>query len=112
MLVWYEQDSQIKTQLKGLKLSTKTVAKVQQGLGLSPVLEGKNTSATLNLWLGSPAAFNTASLNGTVEALVRDGKLNAEGAEALKSLAFELQLALKDVCAWTSPIFIKAGGLR
>ncbi|MEN9465959.1 MAG: hypothetical protein RL217_2140, partial [Pseudomonadota bacterium] len=85
LLVWYEQEGQIRTQLKELKLNTKTVAKVQQGLGLSPVLEGKNTSATLNFsWLGSPAAFNAASLNGTVEALVRNGNLNTEGAEALK----------------------------
>ncbi len=86
-LQWLAINGQHRTQLQDIQLKSSDVGAIQRGFRLVPVVEGKNLTGVLNLnWLGSPVAFNTESLVGTVNLRIRDGFLVTEEAKALKAL--------------------------
>lgn len=86
-LQWLVSDGQHHTQLHEIQLKSTDVGAIQRGFRLVPLVEGKSLTGTVNLhWQGSPMAFNTDSLVGTVNLRIRDGFLVTEEARALKAL--------------------------
>lgn len=85
-LDWVLREGQHATRLTDLDVTADNVAKVQQAFRLQPVVEGRDLKSQVALsWLGSPAGFNTRTLDGDVTLRISKGKVNAEGAAALKA---------------------------
>ncbi|MEC8443054.1 MAG: AsmA-like C-terminal region-containing protein, partial [Pseudomonadota bacterium] len=83
---WVLREGQHATRLSDLDVTADNVAKVQQAFRLQPVVEGRDLKSQVALsWLGSPAGFNTRTLDGDVTLRISKGKVNAEGAAALKA---------------------------
>lgn len=85
-LDWIMREGQHATRVTGMDVSASNVADVQRAFRLQPVVEGERLTGKLNLdWIGSPAGFNTESLNGQASFRITNGRVNAEGAAALKA---------------------------
>ena len=87
-LQWLVTAGEHHTELQDVQLKSNDVGAIQRGFRLVPLIEGKKLTGTVNVnWIGSPMmAFNTDSLEGTVNLRVRDGFLVTEDSKALKAL--------------------------
>jgi len=83
---WVLREGQHATRMTGFNISASKVADIQRAFRLQPIVEGNSLDGKLSLdWIGSPAGFNTETLNGKTSFRITDGKVNAEGAAALKA---------------------------
>lgn len=82
---WYKKEND-HTQAK-LNLSTRDVGGIQREWRMKPAIEAEKGRANVVIdWLGSPAAFNVASLSGDVNFKLQDGSfVEAKDAEALNA---------------------------
>lgn len=85
-LDWVLREGQHATRMTEFDVSASKVADIQRAFRLQPVVEGDRLTGKFSLdWIGSPAGFDTETLNGKANFRITDGRVNAEGAAALKA---------------------------
>lgn len=83
---WIMRQGQHATRLTNFTMAAKNVENIQKAFRLQPFVQGKELDGGFELsWMGSPAGFNTKTLDGNVSFKIRDGVVNADGAGALKA---------------------------
>ncbi|MEC9410832.1 MAG: AsmA-like C-terminal region-containing protein, partial [Pseudomonadota bacterium] len=85
-LDWVLREGQHATRMTEFDVSASKVADIQRAFRLQPVVEGDKLTGKFSLdWIGSPAGFDTETLNGKANFRITNGRVNAEGAAALKA---------------------------
>lgn len=103
---WSKDEQGHKTHLSLFRLSTKKLGDSQRAFRKAASIEAEKSKFDVDLtWLGSPAGFNYASLNGLAKINIKDGVLVSDNAGALKafgvlnfnSISRRLQLDFSDL---------------
>lgn len=85
-LDWVLREGQHATRMTEFDVRASKVADIQRAFRLQSVVEGDKLTGKFSLdWIGSPAGFDTETLNGKANFRITNGRVNAEGAAALKA---------------------------